>query len=873
MDVAAQLRSALAERYRIDREIGTGGMAVVYLAYDVKHERRVALKVLRPELSSVLGDGRFLAEIKVTAHLQHPNLLPLFDSGEVDGLLYYVMPYVEGETLRHRLAREKQLPVDEALRLATAIAGALDYAHRQGVIHRDLKPENILLQEGQPLVADFGIALAVSKAGGARVTQTGISLGTPQYMSPEQATGDRAIDARADIYSLGAVIYEMLTGDPPHVASTAQAVLAKVLTDRPTSVRAVRASVPVNVSMALDRALEKLPADRFASAQALADALTGRSALPEVPAVATRRGWMPKAFVAVSVVAAGAIGLAGWALSRSLQSERAQPARFLVTFPPGIQFSNIFSPLAITHDGSSLFIRAQVGQDDTQLVRRRLDDLDLSAVKGSDNAATTVVSADDKWLAFFASSQRLVKLPIDGGATIPIANVGGYRRGIEWTPDGTLILGIDKGIGGLSIVSSNGGELKPLTKPDTAKGEVEHGWPLVLADGNTVVYVAWYNNQPPKLGVTTLRSGGTDARSLEVRGTKPLGMIDGYLLYVTLDHVLSAVPFDARSRRTTGAPAALMGGIDVVREVGHARALLSNSGTLVYVGDAAQLLIADVSGSRKQLTKAPGSYGTPAWSPDGRHIALTVTTSQGTDIWLCDATSGALSKLTTDGSSLYPMWTRDSKHVVFVSARGGRPAAWRQATDGGAAEKLFEDSTAAIGEALLAPDDHTLIYRTDPQRELFFVDLTGDRKPVPIDPSPSTKVHPALSADGKLLAYVTDAGAGGRPIIVVRPFPGSGATQATIDGTDPAWSADGNALYFYRGRHLVSVPINQGPELRLGASHDLFEGAFYSSGSAGHQNLGVSPDGKRFVFITRAEPLVVVTNFATELRKRLAKPR
>src|SRR5881396_2955618 len=237
MSAPVQLNTALSGRYRIEREIGQGGMATVYLAQDVRHDRHVALKVLNPELGAILGVERFLAEIRVTANLQHPNLLPLFDSGDADGLLFYVMPYVDGESLRARLDREKQLPIDEAVRLALAVASALDYAHRHGVIHRDLKPENILLHDGQPLVADFGIALAVSNAGGNRITQTGLSLGTPQYMSPEQATGDRAIDGRTDVYSLGAVTYEMLTGEPPHSGTTAQAIIAKVITDRPRGIR------------------------------------------------------------------------------------------------------------------------------------------------------------------------------------------------------------------------------------------------------------------------------------------------------------------------------------------------------------------------------------------------------------------------------------------------------------------------------------------------------------------------------------------------------------------------------------------------------------------------------------------------------------
>src|SRR5687767_4357957 len=273
MDAISKLRTSLAARYEIEREIGAGGMATVYLARDQRHDRNVALKVLNPELGAVLGVERFLSEIKVTANLQHPNLLPLFDSGEADGMLFYVMPYVEGETLRHRIDREKQLPVNEALRITIAAAGALDYAHRHNVFHRDLKPENILLQDGQPVVSDFGIALAVTNAGGTRVTQTGLSLGTPAYMSPEQATGDRVIDARSDIYSLAAVLYEMLIGEPPHTGATIQAVIARVLTDKPRSVRSTREMVPENVDAAITRALAKLPADRFATASQFSEAL------------------------------------------------------------------------------------------------------------------------------------------------------------------------------------------------------------------------------------------------------------------------------------------------------------------------------------------------------------------------------------------------------------------------------------------------------------------------------------------------------------------------------------------------------------------------------------------------------------------------
>ncbi|MFO0074153.1 MAG: serine/threonine-protein kinase, partial [Gemmatimonas sp.] len=264
-DVVPRLTAALADRYRVDRELGAGGMATVYLAHDLRHEREVAIKVLHPDLGAALGAERFLSEIKTTAKLQHPHILPLLDSGAADGLLDYVRPDVRGETRRTRLERESQLPVADALLIAREVADALSEAHGQGIVHRDIKPENILLQGGHALVADFGIALAVQQAGGQRMTQTGLSLGTPQYMAPEQAMGDKAVDHRADQYALAAVTYEMLTSEPPHTGTNPQAIVAKLLTEAVRPATVLRPSVPAHVDAAIRRALEKLPADRFAS--------------------------------------------------------------------------------------------------------------------------------------------------------------------------------------------------------------------------------------------------------------------------------------------------------------------------------------------------------------------------------------------------------------------------------------------------------------------------------------------------------------------------------------------------------------------------------------------------------------------------------
>jgi len=285
-DATQRLNAALADRYRIERELGSGGMAAVYFAADLKHDRNVAIKVLKPELAAVLGAERFVQEIKTTAALSHPHILPLFDSGEAGGFLYYVMPYIEGETIREKLNRETQFSVDKAVKIASEVADALDYAHRHGVIHRDVKPENILLHDGRPMVMDFGIALAVSAAAGGRMTETGLSLGTPHYMSPEQATADKQITARSDVYSLASVLYEMLAGEPPHMGNSAQQIIVKIIAERAQPVTALRASVPPNVAAALEKALQKLPADRFDSAKSFAHALAN----PAFSPAAGRRG-------------------------------------------------------------------------------------------------------------------------------------------------------------------------------------------------------------------------------------------------------------------------------------------------------------------------------------------------------------------------------------------------------------------------------------------------------------------------------------------------------------------------------------------------------------------------------------------------------
>ena len=273
IDLLEQLRTSLPDRYRIEREVGRGGMATVFLAHDLKHDRAVAIKVLHPDLAATLGPERFLREIKVAARLNHPHIVPLHDSGQAGDLLYYVMPFVEGESLRARMHRSGQLSVEDAVEIARDVASALDYAHRQQVVHRDIKPENVMMHEGEAMVTDFGIAKAVRAAGAENITQTGVAIGTPAYMSPEQASGEREPDGRSDIYSLGCMVFEMLTGQPPFTGPTAQAMIMKRFLEQPPSARALRAAVPPDLDRTLVKAMARAPEERFETAAMLAHAL------------------------------------------------------------------------------------------------------------------------------------------------------------------------------------------------------------------------------------------------------------------------------------------------------------------------------------------------------------------------------------------------------------------------------------------------------------------------------------------------------------------------------------------------------------------------------------------------------------------------
>jgi serine/threonine-protein kinase len=879
-----RLGAALAGRYTIDREVGRGGMATVYLARDVRHHRRVALKVLNPELGAVLGTERFLAEIEVTANLQHPNLLPLFDSGEVDGLLFYVMPFVEGESLRARLDREKQLPVDEAVRIATAIAGALDYAHRQHVIHRDLKPENILLQEGQPLIADFGIALAVSKAGGARITQTGLSLGTPQYMSPEQATGDRAVDGRTDIYSLGAMLYEMLVGDPPHSASTSQAIIAKVLTEKAASVRASRPSVPPHVESAIARALEKLPADRFSSAREFADAVEGRGVVvsstayvPQPVPVTVTRSRPVRELAAWALVALLGAGLA-WAVFRPRVTADAPVIRANFDLPPNARINDVIvgSTIAVSPKGDMIAFTS-IGVSGFRMYIRHVNEIAAREIGGTNIAGRNLAfSPDGQWLAF-TEGNVLKKIAVDGGQPVTLGATGGtVPYGVVWSPTDTIYIG---GFSGLWKVPATGGQPQLVGGADPAAARVGRRWPYLLPDGKTILVASGSSSATSqKLGVVDLASG--NAVELENVLAMPLGLIDDQLVYVTPTGGLMAVRFDVATRKPTGQPVQMDEGV-LVDPTAGVKASLSASGTLAYLKGRAQfqpVLARAGSTVADPLIKEPAAYSTPRFSPDGQRVAVSVLGSAGSDIWIYDIPRNTFTRLTSDENSIRPEWSADGRWVIYISGVGTNATVRRQPADGsGPAELLYRPDQEPY-EALVSPDNQWLVYRTAPgakyPRDILAVRLTGDRTVTPLVTSPNTESLPRLSADGKWLAYQSNES--GRFEIYVRPFPGNGARVQVSDvgGTEPIWGRDGRSLY-YRGPlgEVVHVDVTTGASFSIGTRKTVLTGEYLTDSS--HPNWDVAPDG-RFLLLKRAgaeSQTIVVHNWARELREKTGPRR
>ena len=826
-------------------------MATVYLAEDLKHERKVAIKVLKPELAAVLGADRFVQEIKTTAALSHPHILPLFDSGEADGQLYYVMPYIEGETLREKLDREAQLGVDEAVRITTEVADALDYAHRHGVIHRDIKPENILLHDGRPMVMDFGIALAVSAAAGGRMTETGLSLGTPHYMSPEQATADKDITARSDIYSLASVLYEMLTGEPPHMGNSAQQIIMKIVTEEAAPVTKLRKTVPANVAAALAQALEKLPADRFDSAKAFAEALTnpaftGAAITGAVPAAARRRQWLMWAPAAVAVAA---VAVAAWSLTRQPVVAAGQTLRFdLADIDGGSDL------VAISPDGRTvLYTVTESGANHAYL--RSLDSTDARALPYSGSATEGTFSPDGKSVAIANDRQQVVIVPLDGGRSREVVKTT-EPAGMTWAPGRGLVLGMpafSSTVWGLSLVPLAGDSIHVLTHP---KPEAMHHFPQVLADGHTVLYLdiamehrsGGYRAQ---LGVGDLAANTWTNTGFGLDAI--VGVSDGVLVYRD-GQSLKAVRFDPKRHRPVGKPVLVPG---VPASI--VRALMARNGTMAMtlMSGAYRIELVDDHGVGTPLLPDTVSALTPRFSPDGTRLALSYPGS-AFPVEVMDVATRTITGLRFNGSARSLAWSPDGRRVYRANLGGSVASVPADGSDGEVdyTSSIGSGNSAPIASVAASPDGKTLMLGTGYGTvgfNLMTRALHGDTTLRPFVATTANEGMPRFSLDGKWVAYGSDETGGFE--VYVRPFPGPGPKlKISQDGGDqPVWASN-DRLYYLSGDSVDMVRLAPGGAdgvPRIVERRTVFHADFYHGSGGEGADYDVTPDGKHFV-IARA---------------------
>jgi len=860
-DLVERLRDALADRYLIERELGQGGMATVYLAQDIRHDRKVALKVLRAELAAILGGERFLHEIRTTANLQHPHILPLHDSGEADGIVYYVMPYVEGESLRDRLNRERQLPVEDAVRIAREVADALDYAHRKGVIHRDIKPENILLHDGRAQVADFGIALAVSTAGGGtRMTETGMSLGTPHYMSPEQAMGEREITPKADIYALGCVLYEMLAGEPPFNGPTAQAIVARVMTEQPRALTIQRHTIPGHIEAAVRVALEKLPADRFATAAQFAEAL-GRTdfALPATrmsPAAAAPTTARRRALGAVPwLLLLLALGGGAWGWLRPVSRPVTRQRIVLWEHPVGA--GALARDLAISPDGATLVFVDSVGGT-RQLWSKERDRIDATVLAGTVGAYAPTFSPDGAWIAF-AADGKLKKIPRLGGSSVTIADSANMvLTAIAWLDNDTIAYNDSRY--SLLLVNQDGGPVRTVALVDSLhRGVVSAG---ALPRGRGVLFSACTGGCPEvDLRVVDLRTGAI--RVLVDQVVRAWYTPGGQVVFVRRDGGVFAAPFDLDKLAFRSPPVPVLDG---VRGTPFGADLaLGPSGMLVYISGASLAAAAPaeavwVSRQGEATPIEPGwaflptSNGGLSLSPDGRRLALSTQVGASQDIWIKELDRGPFTRLTFDGRNARPEWTANGQSVMYVSARpGAANDLYTRRADGTGTETRLLHASRAIWEVVRTPDTTRLVIRftTPPSRDLMLARLGTDSAITPLVATAAfDEVAPALSPDGRWLAYSSNES--GHYEVYVRPYPNTDGGRWEVSrsgGQEPRWSHSGRELFYRDGTGgLVSAAVKPGATFALGDQTVLFPARAFMANDT-HRQYDVTPDDRRFVFV------------------------
>jgi len=859
-DLLERLKAALADRYTVEREIGHGGMAWVFVAWELHPRRQVAIKVLDPDVAKALGPERFLREVELASKLTYPNILPIFAAGEADGLLYYVMPYVVGESLRERIKREQQLPVADALRIAREVADALSYAHTHDVIHRDIKPENILLESGHAMVADFGIARAISAAGGERLTETGLSVGTPVYMSPEQSSRERALDGRSDIYGLGCVLYEMLAGVPPITGPTAQAIVARRLAESPPSLRTIRDTIPEEVERVTLKALARVPADRFPTAERFAEALQEAAM---ASGVGRARGPLQRRLVAwlalpVLLVLAGVL-----LLGRGRSVEIRLGPRTQVTLQPGLEVDPAVSP-----DGRLVaYAAGPLPESRIYVVQVEGGGSPVAVAKDLPGWQRFPFWSPDGGRLLFLSDQGIEVVAALGGVPrLLVSAEGAFMLAGPWSPDGRqvafvrsdslFVLPVD---GGSPRVLDHHGDIHSLTwSPD--------GRWIAEVRGNRQSIdpkATWFYGNLAQSAVWLVPvAGGAPVRVTDDRGlhASPAWMPGGRdLLFLSnaeggLD--LYRVRL-GRSGRAAGAPERLTTGLNA-----RAVSISADGRRLTYssFSETSNVWSLPVpSGASEPVTRAQavtvGNQVIESFdiSPDGRWLAFDSDRSGTPQIYRMPLGGGEPEQLTTDSvSHFWPRWSPDGREIAFHTFRNGRRQLFVMTADGHQPVPLFSgEDDERTGEwrrdgralyylyrydssepevrlierndagawsaprsfrridalpAVPSPDGHHLAYASSDG--LYYATVTGDSSRILVPGSYRTaRIRPAYvgwSTDGRILYYLAQDAMSHASIWSIRPDGGAPRLMVRFDDPSREWhrygfTVHGGRFYFTLG--------------------------------------------------------------------------
>ena len=881
--------------YPIRAILGSGGMGDVYRAHDPRLGRDVAIKVLPLHLSTDREAlARFEREVRAVAALSHPNILAIHDVGTDRGIAYAVMELVEGDTLRQRLATGL-MPWRKAVGIATQIADGLAAAHAKGIIHRDLKPENVVLNaSSQAKILDFGLARILpgarpegQSAGG--TTEPGMVMGTVGYMSPEQVRGQEA-GAASDLFALGCILYEMVSGRAPFAAGTSPESLTAVLRDEPSPIGGAPGDLPAALEALVRHCLEKQASDRFQSASdlgfalrtVLGDARTTGSVRTTPERVPARRSWRLPLGIALGVVV-GAVAATLW---RSSAPASGRVVQLALPLAAGLALAPNDSPaagssVAISRDGQWIAAIVQrAGQ--RFLAVRSIDHPDVTILPGTEGALSPVFSPDSRWVAFFTESD-LRKVPVAGGTPTVLGEVPPVARGATWADDDNIYFSPSFSEG-LQRISASGGPLTAVSEVDLQSGESNHLLPEALPAARALLFTVWKGGDFSDAQIWSLSLDNHQRTLVLKAATAPRYISPGFLVFAR-GGGLFAIRFDVTRLTTSGEAIPIVDGVWTDRLTGTAHYAVSASGTLVYAAGAGtverrRLVWVDRRGGTQLLGGEPSFYANPRISPDGLKVAVEALN----DLWIYDLRKTTLTRITFRGVNQLPVWSPDGRGIALSSSHGATvPTLFRaDAEVAGKFEPISRDGLVQF-PASWSRAGNALAYAA---RRKFASDTGWDVWVMhPGDDTPARALihtqfkddQPMLAPNGQALAYVSDET--GRLEVYVHPYPSLGRRVriSTAGGTEPVWSRRGTELFYRNGQQYFSVPVSQvGETITVGRASLMFEGDYVvASIFPGFPSYDVSPDGQRFIAVARAgdtpriERLEVVLEWARELERRL----